>query len=165
MPRIEPLPAPPGANPLQFSMIAGIMARRPEVLEAFSALNRSLRFEGLLPSALKESVRRATAYKVGCRYCATVGGEPEAEFADRREELAVRLAEQIAENPKAVGDEQFDALRAEFSDDEIVELVCWICLVTVAGQMFGAVMDVREATPDEAVAYRDAVLARTGSRA
>lgn len=157
MPRIEPLPAPPGANPLQYSVLAGIMARRPEVLEAFGSLNRSLRFEGLLPPALKESVRRATAYKVGCRFCATVGGELGAEFADAREALAVGLAEQIAVSAKSVSDEQFEALRAEFSDDEIVELVCWICLVSVAGQMFGAVMDVREATTDEAISYQRAV--------
>jgi alkylhydroperoxidase family enzyme len=164
MPRIEPLPAPPDANPLQYSVLAGIMARRPEVLEAFGALNRSLRFEGLLSPGLKESVRRATAYKVGCRFCATVGGELEPDFADEREALAVRLALQIADSPKEVTDEQFDALRAEFSDDEIVELVSWICLVTVAGQMFGAVMDVREATTDEAAAYQGAVLARTAGR-
>jgi hypothetical protein len=67
VPRIEPLPAPPGANPLQFSVLAGIMARRPDVLAAFSKLNRTLRFEGLLSVELKESVRRATAVKVGCR--------------------------------------------------------------------------------------------------
>jgi alkylhydroperoxidase family enzyme len=163
MPRIEPLPAPPGANPLQYSVLAGIMARRPEVLEAFGKLNRTLRFEGLLSLELKESVRRATADKVGCRYCASLG-ELEPEFADRREALAVALAEAIAEDPKAVTDEQFDELRAEFSDDEIVELVCWICLVTVAGQMFGAVMDVRPATSEEAAAYQDALFSRAGLR-
>ena len=162
MPRIEPLPAPPGANPLQFSVLAGIMARRPEVLDAFAKLNRTLRFEGLLSVELKESVRRATAAKVGCRYCVSLG-PLETEFADAREALAVGFAELIAESPKAITDEQFDALRAEFSEEEIVELACWICLVTVAGQMFGAVMDVREATSDEAASYQDALRERAAA--
>jgi alkylhydroperoxidase family enzyme len=162
MPRIEPLPTPPGANPLQYSVLAGIMARRPEVLEAFGRLNRTLRFEGLLGLELKESVRRATASSVGCRYCASLGDLDE-ELADRREQLAVGLARSIADDPKSVTDEQFDELRSEFSDDEIVELVSWICLVTVAGQMFGAVMDVRPATAEEAAAYQDALFARTAS--
>ena len=136
MPRIEPLPAPPGANPLQFSAL----------------------------TELKESVRRATASRVGCRFCATLG-ELEPEFDDAREALAVDLALAIAEDPRGVSDEQFAALRAEFSEDEIVELVCWICLVTVAGQMFGAVMDVRPATPDEAAAYQEALEAKAAARA
>jgi hypothetical protein len=92
-------------------------------------------------------------------------GQLETEFADTREALAVGFAELIAESPKSITDEQFDALRAEFSEDEIVELICWICLVTVAGQMFGAVMDVREATTDEAVAYQDAIFAHAATTA
>jgi alkylhydroperoxidase family enzyme len=159
MSRIEPLPAPEGSNPLTYSAIAGIMARRPEILEAFGRLNRAIRFEGLLPVELKESVRRATAPKVGCNFCAALGVLDES-FASERERLAVRFAEKIADDHKAVGDEDFELLRTGFSDDEIVELTAWICLVTVAGQMFGNVMDVRPATPEEAEAYQDAVHAR-----
>ena len=50
----------------------------------------------------------------------------------------MRFAEKIADDHKAVTDEDFERLRTEFSDDEIVELAAWICLVTVAGQMFGS---------------------------
>ncbi len=159
MSRIEPLPAPEGTNPLQFSALAGIMARRPEILEAFGRLNRTIRFEGLLPIELKESVRRATAPKVGCNYCAALG-ELEERFTSERERLAVRFAEKIADDHKAVTDEDFERLRTEFGDEEIVELTAWICLVTVAGQMFGSVMDVRPATAEEAAAYQDAIHAR-----
>jgi alkylhydroperoxidase family enzyme len=159
MSRIEPLPAPEGTNPLQYSALAGIMAHRPEILEAFGRLNRSIRFEGLLPIELKESVRRATAPRVGCNYCVALG-ELDENFFSERERLAVRFAEKIADDHKAVTDEDFDLLRTEFGDDEIVELTAWICLVTVAGQMFGSVMDVRPATPAEAEAYQDAIHAR-----
>jgi alkylhydroperoxidase family enzyme len=159
MSRIDPLPAPEGTNPLQFSALAGIMARRPEILEAFGRLNRAIRFEGLLPIELKESVRRATAPRVGCNYCVALG-ELDENFGSERERLAVRFAEKIADDHKAVGDEDFERLRTAFSDDEIVELTAWICLVTVAGQMFGSVMDVRPATPEEAEAYQDAIHAR-----
>ncbi len=159
MPRIEPLPAPEGANPLQFSQLAGIMAHRPEVLEAFAKLNRTLRFEGVLPIELKESVRRATAGQVGCRYCESLG-EPRTEFSSDREQLAVAFAQLIADDPKGITDAQFNVLREEFTDEEIVELVMWITLVTVAGQTFGAVMDVTEATPAEAELYQEAIRER-----
>jgi alkylhydroperoxidase family enzyme len=159
MSRIEPLPAPEGTNPLQYIALAGIMARRPEILEAFGGLNRSIRFQGLLPIELKESVRRATAPRVGCNYCVALG-ELDENFSSQRERLAVRFAEKIADDHKAVTDEDFELLRTEFSDDEIVELTAWICLVTVAGQMFGSVMDVRPATSEEAEAYQDAIHAR-----
>jgi alkylhydroperoxidase family enzyme len=156
MSRIEPVPAPEGTNPLQYSAIAGIMAHRPEILDAFGRLNRTIRFEGLLPIELKESVRRATAPKIGCNFCVALG-ELDERFTSERERLAVRFAEKIADDHKAVTDEDFAQLRAEFTDDEIVELTAWICLVTVAGQMFGNVMDVRPATPEEAEAYQDAI--------
>jgi alkylhydroperoxidase family enzyme len=159
MSRIEPLPAPEGTNPLTYSALAGIMAHRPEILDAFGRLNRSIRFEGLLPIELKESVRRATAPRVGCNFCIALG-ELDENFTSERERLAVRFAEKIADDHKAVTDADFDLLRTEFSDDEIVELTAWICLVTVAGQMFGSVMDVRPATPEEAEAYQDAIHAR-----
>jgi alkylhydroperoxidase family enzyme len=162
MSRIEPVPAPEGTNPLSYSAIAGIMAHRPEILEAFGNLNRAIRFEGLLPIELKESVRRATAPKVGCNFCAALG-ELDESFGSERERLAVRFAEKIADDHKSVTDEDFDLLRTELTDDEIVELTAWICLVTVAGQMFGNVMDVRPATPEEAEAYQDAIHARAAA--
>jgi alkylhydroperoxidase family enzyme len=159
MSRIDPLLAPEGTNPLQYSALAGIMARRPEILEAFGRLSRSVRFEGQLPIELKESVRRATAPKVGCNYCVALG-ELDENFTSQRERLAVRFAEKIADDHKSITDEDFELLRTEFTDDEIVELACWICLVAIAGQMFGSIMDVRPATPEEAKAYQDAIHAR-----
>jgi alkylhydroperoxidase family enzyme len=160
--RIEPVPVPADTNPLEFSALARILARRPEVLEANRRLNFALRFGGLLSVELKEAVRRSTAEMVGCVYCASLS-EPRPQAADSREDLAVAFAQMVADDPKAITDAQFDVLREEFSDDEIVELVAWICLVVIAGQTFGAVMKVDAATPEEASAYQAAI--RTGAAA
>jgi alkylhydroperoxidase family enzyme len=160
--RIEPVPVPDGTNPLQFSALSRILARvGPEVLEANRRLNSTLRFGGLLSVELKEAVRRATAEQVGCVYCASLSA-PGHEAADAREGLAVAFAQMVADDPKAISDAQFDVLREEFSDDEIVELVAWICLVVIAGQTFGAVMKVEAATPEEAAAYQEALFSGTG---
>ena len=35
--------------------------------------------------------------------------------------------------------------------------MAFICLVSVAGQMFGAVMGIEDASPEEAAAYREVV--------
>jgi hypothetical protein len=60
----------------------------------------------------------------------------------------------VAQDPAGITDGQFDVLREEFSDDEIVELVSYICFVSIAGQMFGAVMGLEAAAPEEAAEYQ-----------
>jgi len=158
MSRIEPIAV--EGNAVQSSLLARVLGRRPEVLRAFGRLDTLLRFRGLLPTDLLEDVRRATAEEVGCVYCASLG-EPRTDIADLRTSLAVAFAEQVVQDPAGVTDGQFDVLREEFSDDEIVELVAYICLVSVAGQMFGAVMGLEPAAPGEADAYQ-AALAENG---
>jgi alkylhydroperoxidase family enzyme len=162
MPRIEPAPAAPDGNAVSNSLLARVMGRRPDILQAFGKLDTVIRFHGLLPMELKEAVRRTTAGEIGCVYCASLG-EPKTEAADRRESLAVAVAQLIAEDPTSVDDATFAVLREEFSDEEIVELVAWICLVAIPGQLFGAVMGLEAATPEEAAEYHavlDAAAAR-----
>ena len=154
MPRVTPIEL--EGDALQTNQMARVLGRRPEILEAFAGMGRSLRFKGLLSVELKESVRRATAADVGCRYCASLGPfEPNPD--EKRESLAVAFARLIAEDHQSISDAQFDVLREEFTEDEIVELVAFICLVSVAGQMFGAVMGIEDASPEEAAAYREVV--------
>jgi alkylhydroperoxidase family enzyme len=155
-------PAAIEGNAVQSSLLARVLGRRPDVLKAFGRLDTVLRFRGLLPLELLETVRRATAGEVGCRYCASLG-EPRREGLGSRTALAVAFAEMVVQSPSEITDGQFDALREEFTEDEIVELVAYICLVSVAGQMFGAVMGLDEASAEEAAAYQD-VLAEQGSR-
>jgi len=156
MPRVEPAPINPDGNPVSNSLLARVMGRRPDILTAFGRLDTTLRFKGILPLELKEAVRRATAGGVGCEYCQSLGA-PEDHSGDTRTSLAVGFAELVAADPSGITDAQFDVLREEFTEDEIVELVAWITLVSISGQMFGAVLGLEAASPDEADSYQQAL--------
>ncbi len=140
MPRVAPVPLPP-ESPFVGNQFRGVLTHCPELLERWSALGEIARFGGTLPPTLKEEVRRSTAAQVGCAFCASFG-DPKDDHPDAREEVAVRLARRIVDDPTDVGDALFDELRQHFREAEIVELVALICLNSVAGQMFGAVMSV-----------------------
>lgn len=157
MPRIEPAPPDPNANAVVNSPLARLLKRRPEILEAFGRLDSAARFHGLLPLELKETVRRATACTIGCAYCESLGKV--GEDLDPRTALAVDFARAVAADPGGVTDEEFDALRGSFDEDEIVELVAFTTLVAIAGQMFGAVMGLEAGSAEETAAYQ-AVLAQ-----
>ena len=157
MPRIQPVPADPDANAVVNNPLWRTMKRRPEIADAFARLDSAARFHGTLPLELKETVRRATACTVGCAYCESLGVV--GDELDDRTMAAVRFARIVADDPAGVTDEQFDELRERFDEDEIIELVAFICLVAIAGQMFGAVIGLEASSPEEAAEYQ-AVLAR-----
>ena len=79
-------------------------------------------------------------------------------IAGARTSLAVGFAELVAADPTGITDAQFAVLREEFTDEEIVELVAWITLVSISGQMFGAVLGLEAASPEEADEYQQAML-------
>jgi alkylhydroperoxidase family enzyme len=149
MARIDPLPGRPDESPY-----LRVLARVPGFAEKWTVASRELRFGGSVPPELKEEVRRSTAPIVGCQFCASFG-DPKAVHDDPREEVAVRLARTIAEDPKLVDDALFDELRSLFSDDEIVELVAHISFVLVGGQTFGAVLGIEPASAEYAMIYED----------
>lgn len=146
---------------VQTSLLARVMGRRPEVLKAFGRLDATIRFRGLLSMDLLEAVRRTTAGEIGCAYCTSLG-DPPTDVTDRRTSLAVGFAEYVAQSPADITDAQFDVLREDFTDEEIVELIAYICMVCIAGQMFGAVMGLEPASAEEADAYQT-VLTERGS--
>ncbi len=149
-------PAELDGNAVQTSLLASVLGRRPEILAAFAKLDAATRFNGLLPVSMKEQIRRATAGVVGCEYCQSLGTHvPNDE--ERRESLAVAFALMVADDPTGISDAQFDVLREEFSEEEIVELVAFICFVAIAGQLFGATMALEPASPEEAAAYGQVV--------
>lgn len=152
MSRIDP--AELKGDAVQTSLLARVLGRRPEVLKAFGRLDGTMRFRGLLPMELLEAVRRTTAGEIGCAYCASLG-EPPTDIADRRTSLAVGFAQFVAQAPAEITDRQFDVLREDFTEEEIVELVAYICMVCIAGQMFGAVMRLEPASTSEADAYQN----------
>jgi alkylhydroperoxidase/carboxymuconolactone decarboxylase family protein YurZ len=155
VPRIEPAPPVPGANAVINGLLARVMRRRPDILDAFGRLDAAIRFHGQLPGSLKEAVRRATAEQVGCEYCASLAqGDQARQPVDTRESLAVAFAQLVAEDPKGITDGQFDVLREEFTEEEILELVAFICFVAIAGQTFGAALGLEPASAEEAAAYQ-----------
>jgi alkylhydroperoxidase family enzyme len=154
MPRVTP--ADLEGNAVQTSLLARVLGRRPEILKAFGRLDATVRFKGSLPVELKEAIRRATAGHTGCEYCKSLG-EYEPNPADRRESLAVAFAELMAEDASAITDAQFDVLREEFSEDEIVELVAFIAFIAIGGQLFGAALKLEPAPAEEVEAYQGVV--------
>ena len=159
MPRVEPIPPHPNGNAVSNSVLARVLGRQPEILRAYAALDSTVRFHGSLPLELKEAVRRATAGEIGCAYCQSLGA-PRTDL-DAREALAVAFAQTVAQDPSAVSDGQFDVLREEFSEAEIVELVAFICLIAISGQMFGAVMGLEATSTEEAVEYQNVLAGRS----
>jgi alkylhydroperoxidase family enzyme len=126
------------------------MGHRIEIAEDWAKLDGLIRFTGELDPYLKEEVRRSLALGIGCRFCASLG-DPEPEKHDKRTALAVAFSQSVfadISDLHGLDDEHFDVLRTEFSNAEIVELVCWI-LFLVAAQGFGAIMKLPEATSTE----------------
>ena len=70
-------------------------------------------------------------------------------------------AQAVAADPSGITDDQFAVLREEFTEEEIVELVAFICLVSVSGQMFGAVMGLEATDSEEAAAYQSVLAGRS----
>jgi alkylhydroperoxidase family enzyme len=130
-----------------------VIGNRPEILAAWAGLDKAM----LGPSSkvsvdIKEEARRALAQNVGCAYCATVGGKPSESHTDPKTSLAVAVANQIATDYTQIDDSTFEALRAEFSNDEIVELLAWLCF-KYGSNLLGALIKLDPATPQEKVGY------------
>ncbi|MFC4246867.1 carboxymuconolactone decarboxylase family protein [Natribaculum luteum] len=121
------------------SAFFGAMAHQPglltQLMDTFDAFPAS----ETIDTELLELMRLRVAEVHRCAYCATVrtqavaedvapreeavfGEELDADELSRREELAVRLADQMSEDPHRITDEFFDELRTVFSEEEIVEL-------------------------------------------
>ena len=130
------------------------MGHRPEIVEEWFALDSLMRFSGPLSPGLKEEVRRVLAPGIGCTFCASLG-DADPEKRDRKSALAVGFAQTIFDNIKdlhSIDAEHFEVLRGEFTDAEVIELVCWT-LFMIAAQGFGAIMKLPPATDDELREY------------
>lgn len=117
------------------------MARRPRVMAAFAELNAAVMNDGEVDGVLKQLVAAMVSSAAGCAYCqahtshvATQrGGEQEkldalydfetSDLFTEAERAALRVAHGAGCVPNAVTDEDMDALRAHYRDDEVIELV------------------------------------------
>lgn len=125
-----------------------VMARSPGIMRAFSRLSREvIGVPGKAPLALKRLVAYMASRTATCQYCSAhtaeaaveVDGVPaekiEAIFEyetnplfTEAERAALRVAQSAGAVPNAVTDEDMEALKAHFDEDQIVELVAAICL-------------------------------------
>lgn len=122
------------------------MARRPNVAEAFMALNQAVLYEGTVPEALKMMVALMTSMATGCRYCQghmanlshvyevpddKINAIWECETSDLftdAERAALVLAREAAGVPNSAEAQHFDNVKKHFSEAEIVEIVATIAL-------------------------------------
>jgi uncharacterized peroxidase-related enzyme len=122
------------------------MARRPEILEAFSDLITKIWRTGTLPVGLKPLIAIVASTAAGCRYCqahetvdAKMRGVEEAKIAEiwnferserysEAERAALRFARDASVVPNAVTPEGFQELRRHWDDGEIVEILAVVGL-------------------------------------
>jgi alkylhydroperoxidase family enzyme len=130
-----------------------MLGNRPEILAAWADLDKAmLGVSSKVSVGVKEEARRALAQNVGCAFCATVGGKPSNGHSDPRTSLAVALANQIATDYTQIDDSTFEALRTQFSNEEIVELLAWLCF-KYGSNLLGALVKLDPATSEEMVGY------------
>jgi uncharacterized peroxidase-related enzyme len=122
------------------------MARRPEILEAFSALITQIWNTGTLPKPLKPLIGIVSSVAAGCRYCqaheavdARERGVPDEKIAaiwdfersplfDEGERAALRFARDASLVPNEVTPAHFAELRRHWDDGQIVEMLAVVGL-------------------------------------
>lgn len=122
------------------------MARRPEILEAFSDLITKIWRTGTVPVGLKPLIAIVASTAAGCRYCqahetvdAKMRGVPEEKIAaiwdfersplySDAERVALRFAREASLVPNEVTPATFEGLRRHWDDGEIVEMLAVVGL-------------------------------------
>jgi uncharacterized peroxidase-related enzyme len=122
------------------------MARRPEILRAFSELITQIWRTGTVPVGLKPLIAIVSSTAAGCRYCqahetvdAMMRGVPEEKIAEiwdfersplysEAERAALRFARDASVLPNEVTPAHFEDLRRHWDDGEIVEILAVIGL-------------------------------------
>lgn len=122
------------------------MARRPNVVKSFMALNQAVLYEGTVSEELKMLISLASSYASGCLYCqshmanlSSIYNAPDEKVAavlsywdsdvfTEAEKAAIDLGFKAAQSPNAVTQAEFDELAKFFDDGQIVEIVASIAL-------------------------------------
>ncbi|WP_285767698.1 carboxymuconolactone decarboxylase family protein [Peribacillus sp. SI8-4] len=111
-----------------------------EILQRWTDLAESVSANGQLSKELKENVRRVLAFGNGCSYCQAKGSPLKA--AEVKESYAIGFAEVFLTQREKTGEQFFLVLKEVLSDEEISELLAFICFTT-AQQYFGALMELK----------------------
>jgi len=117
----------------------GVIARQPDLLKRIVPVFEAFFMAGRIPPHMFELMRLKTGEINRCTYCATVRaagvraevapkeaavfGEIDPSGLSRREYLGIKLAEYMAGDPNYIPDAFYDELKAEFTEEEIVELI------------------------------------------
>lgn len=122
------------------------MARRPDIVKAFMALNQAVLYEGTVSEGLKMLVSLASSMASGCRYCqshmsnlssiyqvpdekiAAVWEMDSSDLFSAAERAALRLAIKAGMVPNEASAEDFDELKKYFDEGQIVEIMASIAL-------------------------------------
>src|SRR3972149_391270 len=122
------------------------MARRPNIVKAFMALNQAVLYEGTVSEGLKMLVSLASSMASGCRYCqshmsnlssiyqvsdekiAAVWEMDSSDLFSAAERAALRLAIKAGMVPNEASEEDFDELKKYFDEGQIVEIMASIAL-------------------------------------
>lgn len=139
----------------QDTAMFGVIARQPALLKTIVPVFEAFFMAGRIPPHLFELMRLKTGEINRCTYCATVRaagvrdqvapkeaavfGEIDQNALSRREYLGIRLAEYMAGDPNYIPDSFYEELKAEFTDEEIVELV-FGCSIFNFGNKFNITM-------------------------
>ena len=122
------------------------MARRPEIVKAFMALNQAVLYEGTVSEELKMLISLISSQATGCQYCQAhmanlssiykasdekiraIWEYETSEIFSEAERAALRVAHKGALVPNQATEEDFDELKKHFDDGQIVEIVASLAL-------------------------------------
>jgi uncharacterized peroxidase-related enzyme len=122
------------------------MARRPDILRAFSDLITAIWRTGTLPTYLKPLVAVVASTAAGCRYCqahetvdaqmrevpeekiAAIWGFERSRLYSEAERAALRFARDASLVPNEVTPAHFEELRQHWDDGQIVEILAVVGL-------------------------------------
>lgn len=122
------------------------MARRPNIVKSFMALNQAVLYEGTVDKELKMLVSLASSLASGCRYCqshmanlssiyeasddkiAAIWEFETSELFSDGERAAITVAMKAGTLPNDANKEDFDQLKKHFDEEQIVEIVASIAL-------------------------------------
>ncbi|EQB90434.1 alkylhydroperoxidase family enzyme [Clostridium punense] len=124
-----------GATPFQ-----QLLGHNENILMAWSALENRFFTSTTFTPELKEEVRRTLAFNNRCEYC-MAKGNPSDNITDSKIIIATEIADIISKG-SIIKYEDFCKLKSQFSDEEISELLAFICFIT-ASQRYGALLDLQ----------------------
>lgn len=125
---------------------ARTMARRPNILKAYTALNNAVMYEGTVDGQLKMLLTLARSLAAGCRYCQShmtnlsnrYGASDEkiqallefdtSPLFSSAERAAINLAFKAGQLPNETQQEDIDELLKYFDEGQVIEIVACICL-------------------------------------